>query len=305
MRTGKNTNAKKALGVSLLVVAAVVTGFALKSMVARAGNPAAAQQGRRETTKLGLPRGRADYRVYTVRKRAKPEGGAADRPSSVTVRLNGLLPADYVNIRPSDESAVQASAGVLFTKTDETPRSAALLPESALDVSAGEVVFNRPEHLAGSVVVDVQLPRGTQTQVSADRNVLLNSALEEAVSVSGGKVGRGGAGAVEALAQAVAPEGLKGKSLDLSVRRLEESDKYFVPFSSLQVTRKVEFDASLPQNRAALEINEEGRVVKVTTFDKNHSPGVEEALKQWEFAPFSVEGRAVPVLTIVSPASAR
>jgi hypothetical protein len=65
------------------------------------------------------------------------------------------------------------------------------------------------------------------------------------------------------------------------------------------VRKRVAVDLSSSHIRAGVDIDKEGKVVKVNPF--NEDPAVlEKALMQWEFAPFIVDGRPVAVMTMIS-----
>jgi hypothetical protein len=290
MNDRKTLSARSVLISLTLIVAATPVGYALKGNFPNALNGALVRLG----VSKAVSQAETAFKVEKVTKKAKID--KADAAPSVTIRLNGLNPTDYVNLRPSDKPQVEASAGALVPKSE----SKAGLPESALNVTANEVTFTRPPSITETIVLDVELPSGTQTQAVVDGSVVLNGLLQAPLSIRGKDVRQGESTFAAALVRTRVPNEFRGSADDKSDRRLAD-DKLFVHISKLRVLKTVPVDTASPLNRASLEINEEGKVVKVTLLSKNHDPGLENALLQWEFAPYMVDGHPVPILTVISP----
>ncbi|HLL72147.1 MAG TPA: hypothetical protein VK363_11970 [Pyrinomonadaceae bacterium] len=297
MNMKKNSSVKKALGMMVLVAVAMTTGVALKHAAALTGKSLTGQQA--DISKSDLPRNKSVYKLNKLNRKVKLNM-AGDSVPSVALHLNGLQPTDYVNIRPTDKSEIEVTAGILELKSDDAAKEEKRLPESSLEVTADAVNFARPSTTVGVVVIDVGLPSGSQTSAFVDGEMVLQANLQEAASIKGRAVGRGTQNMADALIRAVMPAALQGKSANKDAIKLEYSDKYFVPFAKLQVLRKVAVDLSSPQTRAGIEINKEGKVVKVTPFNQDSAAGLEKALKQWEFAPYLVDGQPVAVTTVIS-----
>ncbi|MBD0327174.1 MAG: hypothetical protein ICV68_12130, partial [Pyrinomonadaceae bacterium] len=285
MMNERTTNpAAKALLFALIVTAVTSTAFAF-SKLARTVKTA---QGQPEVTKADM-QGKGKFKVGEVSKKAKID--KADAAHFVTISLNGLRPTDYVNLRPSDKPQVEVTAGAMVEES--TPKGG--LPESAFEVAADKVTFTRPQEVGGTVVLDIQLPAGVHVQAVADGSVILNRALQEPLSIQGQQVRPGEANFASAVLRAGMPAGLRGAPFDKGDRWLPASGLLFVHFSKLQVIKSVPVNTDSPLNRAALEINEQGKVVKVTPLAKNSDAELESALRQWEFAPYLVDGRPTPV----------
>lgn len=288
----------------LLSVRSILIGLALIALATPAGYalrgnfPSALK---RALVQMGVSKVEAQtdsgFKVAKLTKKAKTD--KADATLSVTIRLNGLRPTDFVNLRASKKTWIEVTAGSMVSKSE----SKGGLPDSALDVTATEVTFTRPQSVSETIVLDIELPEGTQTQAVVDGNVVLNGSLQEPLSIQGQEVRKGEATFAAALVRTQMPEGFRGLSVDKNDRRMPGDDKLFVHFSKLKVLKTVAVDTDSPLNRAALEINEEGKVVKVVPLSKNHDPDLESALLQWEFAPYIVDGHPAPILTVLSPAS--
>ncbi|MDQ1522387.1 MAG: hypothetical protein QOE47_311 [Pyrinomonadaceae bacterium] len=254
-----------------------------------------------EISKSDLPRNKSAYKVHKFSKQVKLDRAAGEASPFITLRLDGLQPTDYVNLRPTGKSEIEVTAGLMVQKS-EKPQTEATedkrLPESSLEVTTDTIAFTRPQ-VAGVVVLDVELPSGSQTSAILDGEVILNAALREPISIKGREVGQGAKNTATAVLQSVLPPGLRGKSVPTTATKIAYSDKYFVPFSQLQVRKQVAVDLSSPQVRAGVDINEQGKVVKVTPFNED-SAVLEKALMQWEFAPFIVDGQPVAVTTVIS-----
>jgi hypothetical protein len=289
-RTAKS--ARRALLFALIVAAVTSTAVAFNKL-AHTVKTAWGQSGVSKEELKGGPK----LKVDGLSKKAKLD--RADASHSVTISLNGLRPTDYVNIRPSGKAEVEATAGALA----EESKSKVGLPESSLEVTADGVVFTRPQTVGEAVVLDIQLPAGARAQAALDGSVILDGALQEPVSIQGREVRPGEANFAAALVRAAMPAGFKGAAFDRGDRWLPGSGMLFVHFSKLRVTKSVAGNTDGPQNRAALEIDEQGKVVKVTPLGNRHDPELESVLKQWEFAPYVVDGRPVPVATVLSPTS--
>lgn len=291
---------KKAVAMSVLVLLALTTGFALNraAVVTRRALGAPQQV---EISKSDLPRNKSGYKMHSISKKVKlkiADGGASP---FVTLRLEGLQPTDYVNIRPTGKSEIEVTAGLMVAKPEKADNAASegkRLPESSLEVTADTIAFTRPQ-MAGVVVLDVELPSGSQTSAIVDGEVVLNDALREPISIKGREVGQGARNTADAVLQSILPPALRGQSVPTSASKIAYSDKYFVPFSLLQVRKRVALESGSPLTRASIDIDKEGKVVKVTPFNED-SAVLEKALMQWEFAPFNVDGQPVAVMTVIS-----
>jgi hypothetical protein len=291
---------KKAVAISVLVLAALTTGFALNRVAAVTGRALSAPQ-QVEISKSDLPRNKSGYKMRSISKKVKLERAAAGASPFVTLRLNDLQPTDYVNIRPTEKSEIEVTAGLMLPKpekADDAAKEEKRLPESSLEVTTDAISFTRPQ-LAGVVVLDVALPSGTQTSAIIDGEVILNAALQEPVSIKGREVRQGAQDTATAVLQSVLPPAMRGQSVPTTATKLPYSGRYFVPFSLLQVRKRVAVDPGSPRIRAGVDIDKEGKVIKVTPYNED-SAFLEKALMQWEFAPYIVDGQPVAVMTVIS-----
>jgi hypothetical protein len=282
----------------------LTTGFALNRAAAVTGRARTAPQ-QTEISKSDLPRNKSGYKMHKISKKVKLDRAAAGASPFVTLRLNNLEPTDYVNIRPTEKSEIEVTAGLMVRKPEKTDDAATQekrLPESSLEVTADAVAFTRPQ-MSGVVVLDVALPSGTQTSAVFDGEVILNAALREPVSIKGREVRQGAQDTSAAVLQSVLPPAMRGQSVPTTATRLPYSGKYFVPFSLLQVRRRVAVDLSSRRIHAGVDIDKEGKVVKVSPFndvDEDSAAVLEKTLKQWEFDPYVVDGQPVAVTTLIS-----
>ena len=300
----KDNLAKKAVVISVLVLAALTTGFALNRVAAVTGR--APQQV--EISKSDLPRNKSGYKMRKINKQVKltrADGGASP---FVTLRLNNLEPTDHVNIRPTDKSEIDVTAGLMLPKPDKADDASTeekRLPESSLNVTTDAISFTRPQ-MAGVVVLDVALPSGSQTSVIIDGEVILNAAaLREAVSIKGKgrEVRQGAEDTATAVLQSILPPAMRGQSAPTGATKLAYGDRYFVPLSLLQVRKRVAVDLSSRRIHAGIDIDKEGKVIEVKPFndvDEDTAAALTKTLMQWEFAPFIVDGQPVAVMTVIS-----
>ncbi len=255
-----------------------------------------------EISKSDLPRNKSAFKMHSISKQVKLERAAGGATPFVTLRLDGLQPADYINIRPTEKSEIEVTAGLLVQKPEKTDNAATeekRLPESSLEVTTDTIAFTRPQ-MTGDVVLDVTLPSGSQTSAILDGEVVLNAAaLQEPVSIKGHEVTRGANDTATAVLQSVLPPALRGQSVPTGATKFAYSDGYFVPFSLLQVRKRVAVDLSSRRISASIDIDKEGKVIKVNPLNED-SAFLEKALMQWEFAPFIVDGRPVAVTTVFS-----
>ncbi|HEX8130116.1 MAG TPA: hypothetical protein VF527_13520 [Pyrinomonadaceae bacterium] len=296
----KDNLPKKAITMSILVLAALTMGFALNRAVAVTGSARIAAQ-QAEISKADLPRNKSGYKMHSVSKRVKLERAAGGASPFVTLRLDALQPTDYVNIRPTEKSEIEVTAGLMVQKPEKTDNAATeekRLPESSLEVTTDAIAFTRPQ-MAGVVVLDVALPSGSQTSAIFDGEVILNAVLREPVSIKGREVRQGAKDTSTAVLQSVLPPAMRGQSVPTTATKLPYSGRYFVPFSLLQVRKRVAVDPGSPRIRAGVDIDKEGKVIKVTPYNED-SAFLEKALMQWEFAPFIVDGQPVAVMTVIS-----
>jgi hypothetical protein len=301
----KANSPKRAVVMSVLVLAALTTGFALNRAAAVTGRARTAPQ-QAEISKSDLLRHKSGYKMHTISRKVKLDRAAGGASPFVTLRLNELQPTDHVNIRPTEKSEIEVTAGLMLPKpekADDAAKEEKRLPESSLEVTTDAIAFTRPE-MPGVAVLDVALPSGTQTSAIFDGEVVLNAAaLREPVSIKGREVRQGAQDTATAVLQSVLPPAMRGQSVPTGATKLPYSGRYFVPFSLLQVRKRVAVDLSSRRIRAGIDIDKEGKVVEVKPFndiDEESAAALEKALMQWEFAPYIVDGQPVAVMTVFS-----
>lgn len=286
---------KKKLLIFALVLGLAFTAFVIGGTVAHALRMMTSGQ-----AKVSKPDPKRDgtYRLKTVSKKARVN--SLPSRAHVTIHLLRLSPADLVNIRPVAGAEIKVAAGLMRRKDAESPHAEDSLPESAMNVSASEIVFSRPASAEGDVILDVQLPRGASVRVLTDGDEVAFLSLHEPAAIRDGKVEPGAPSLAAAMIQSAMSRDLAGIPPLRDEQSLGSGGARFVPFEKLQVLKTVDVDLGHPRNRATLEINADGEVVRVITAGgKRANPGVEESLKQWRFAPYLVDGQPVPVVTVV------
>jgi hypothetical protein len=227
----------------------------------------------------------------------------------IAIRLYNLQPADFVNIRPKG-TRLAASAGAL-TKTLQTPaiepsyRSFPIeaitpgpaLPESSLEVKPAEVTFTRPSLSSDVVFLDLEVPTGARIEVIADGELVLRASPRRPLSFRNREWGEGALGIPGTTVRAAMA--LARKNI-LSVRPVYDrsSGSYYVPFSNLRVVKKGPVIGEPGRSIVVvLQIDETGRVVKVTPLTDSPPVNLEKIMRDWQFAPYEIDGRAVSVTT--------
>jgi hypothetical protein len=175
--------------------------------------------------------------------------------------------------------------------------SYAPLPEDALEVHGAEIVFRRPLALRGVVFLDVSMPEGARVQWVVNGRAILDASVSEPLSFSGGRLGIGSRTVAETAVRAVFRDWMEDGVAPLS------EGEYVVSWRRLTVRRKVELGITAGEvRRVILGIDEAGRVVRALAFtdDGRRDAEVEARVRQWEFEPFLIDGRAVRIVTMLT-----
>lgn len=178
------------------------------------------------------------------------------------------------------------------------PLSYAHLPEETLEVRGAEIVFRRPLALRGVVFLDVSVPEGARVQWMVNGRAILDASVSEPLSFSGGQLGIGSRTVAETAMRAVFRDWMEDEVIPLS-----EPGEYAVSWRRLVVRKKVELGIKAGEvRRVILGIDETGRVVRALAFtdDGRRDAEVEARVRQWEFEPFLIDGRAVRVVTMLT-----
>lgn len=176
--------------------------------------------------------------------------------------------------------------------------SYAPLPEDALEVHGAEIVFRRPLALRGVVFLDISVPEGARVQWMVNGRAILDASVSEPLSFSGGRLGIGSRTVAETAVRAVFRDWMEDEVIPLS-----EPGEYAVSWRRLVVRKKVELGITAREvRRVILGIDEAGRVVRTLVFtdDGRRDAEVEARVRQWEFEPFLIDGRAVRVVTMLT-----
>src|SRR6266404_7369666 len=132
------------------------------------------------------------------------KSSANTRPE-IIIRLYGLQPADLVNIRPKAAS-LSVSAGTLVRSTrlhERTPYEripyeavspGSPLPDAALEVTSGQVIFFRPTASDNIVFLDIEIPLRARVRVLQDDELVLKASLTEPLALRDREWGEGALG---------------------------------------------------------------------------------------------------------------
>ncbi len=245
---------------------------------------------------------------------------ASDKQPSIMIRVYGLQPSDIVNIRPRG-TRLAASAGSLIKTLSQSERSTdnslsqyakvpyesftpgPQLPESTLEVTSRMVTFLRPTLLDRVIFLDIEVPANAWLQLQVDEEVILNARLRQPLSFHNKEMGEGSQGISGTVMRAAMS--LIGQA-HFSEQSAYDRSKgaYAVPFSKLEIVKKTPINLSRSQSTIVmLQIDERGRVVMVTPMTDMPVGNLENTMKDWRFAPYEVNGQAVPVTTIVKISS--
>lgn len=217
---------------------------------------------------------------------------------SITIRLDHLQAEDMVNILPKGRGRIACTAA---TFTPGNPEGQTFLDKvkpgttpssNSLSVDQSNVNFVRPtskKSLEDTAILNIQVPEQAKISVLLDGNLVLNSAVERPLSIRNGTVSNGFSNTMETLFAAARPSTPFKQLLP---------DQIAVLDSKLQVLKRVPLRGTPGTVIVELEINEVGRVFKVRKISGPTVENLVETLHQWEFAPFIVNGKAVPVITI-------
>lgn len=227
---------------------------------------------------------------------------------TTVIRVTGMQNTDMLNIRPIKE--LNASASVINIIDSELtfedgkkmslPQNGQAVSESALVVTEGEIIFNRP-NITGKILIDVELPDSAEIQVYFNESpVLRNSSLYSPVSVRGGKVKSGYEFTGKALNRVMFPDIIEHDSKPKDkIVKVEGENLVFVPFSKLQVKSSMELPENSSRARIILEINEQGIVERAVATGVSNAQEIEQIMKQWQFVPFTHDGTPVKVKTFL------
>jgi hypothetical protein len=283
-------------GLAVLISATSVAGLALKRVFAQKNN-------------------RSRVEVNWLRKSLTPEKGQTTGFTSLTIRLNALRSGDKVNVRPEHGNEPEIAVCVIPQLSRQAMAVSEPMPEDTLQTNQakssfallGEITFSRPKDIDRPVFVDIKVPADVSVKLLADDEVMMSSQVREPTAVqvteTAKAVGPGTANPTALLMQTmltgVLAEKDKNAPLSNTTQPIGNTGKYFVPFEQLQVQHMVAPQGDPAQMGARIEINENGEVVKVRPVSETPPIGFAEALKQWRFAPYIVEGRAVTVQTVI------
>lgn len=229
--------------------------------------------------------------------------------ATLVVQLNGFEAPDLLNIRPGEPGQIVVMAGALQGRgRASAPCPACLLAErfkpahplaaSALQVNADTVTFNRPPSANDLVFLDVQVPPESQVQVMVNSESVLKSSISQPLAYRDQKWVEGKINAAGTMLMATSP----GNTTNPAQQPVFDhtTGNYAVASSRLRVLESPSVGTISGKAVAViLHIDESGRVTKVVPLTGNPSPQLEEALKNWRFEPFTIDGKPVRVSTLI------
>ncbi len=228
--------------------------------------------------------------------------------SQVTIRLNGLQATDFVNIRPKVQDQVSVAAGTLIRTVHpgghiERPfqaiRPGTPLSESSLKTATNSIVFDRPVVLDQIVFLDIEVPHNAKVRIIVNGETTLKASLRQPLSFHNQEWGEGASSTAMTLTQAagLSPENTAQIDQPLYDRN---TGYYLVPSSKLSLVKKQLLKGEPGLSAVViLQIDESGRVVRVIPQTDAPILDLEETLMKWRFAPYTINGQAVPVKSML------
>jgi hypothetical protein len=233
---------------------------------------------------------------------------ASAAKARITIRLNGLQPADFINIRPGKQMV--GSAGAIAKGTQPVPGLDAQrtfqmdaltagdpLPDSSLEVTPDVITFTRP-FSDSTIFLDIEIPAQCSVRVVVDGKSVLRASLRRPLAFRNKEWGEGALGIPGTAMRAALPT-LGTNSAPLEPIYDRNTGSYIVPASRLSIRKRVPVNGASGQTIVVvLRIDAAGRVVKVSSLTDSAPPNLEEILSKWQFEPFIHNGVAVPVTAV-------
>ena len=217
----------------------------------------------------------------------------------LTIRIDGVQPNDMINLAPKEQTTAQVAAGIMVPAPGRVTTlgigSTAPLPDGALSVTPSEVRITRAANWTGNMFVHVDVPMQTQVTLVINDQPLLNARLSAPIAFWREAFHPGFSIAPETFVRATLP------NIDREERIRPEEEAYRVPPSKVQVLKRV-----LPSSDTAREIlvafrvDAQGRVFAAHVLTQDaQAAAYAEKFKEWVFAPYVVDGKPVPFLTVM------
>lgn len=233
----------------------------------------------------------------------KSSSGSAN--NDVSIVLTNWQGGDVLNIRQGDKDAVKVSAGSMLPAPDrlssmgDMMRRGEPLADSSLNVTADQVIFNRPAPSGNVVFLDIQLPPGRTARVTIDGDLKLKGSIPKPLLWRGGEWMEGSINIPTAMLRATNPRLEANSDPGPDNPILDSSTGYYaVRYSKLEATRRSAVQGS--GIVAVLYINESGRVEKVAPLTPNAPENVLTSIKGWTFSPYLINGGPARVMTVVT-----
>lgn len=245
-----------------------------------------------------------------IRKKAAVSQSALSwARQEVSVNITGLQPGDVINLRPSEEAEVAGAAGtVLSRRIGERfdPTAGGLLspggdlPQGSLGVTATQVVFSRPNSVEGNAFLDLKVPGTAQVVLRVDGIRVLSALLLKPVFFCDGEWSLGAEGVAATLLRAT---GLLRQPDSAAAEPAfnKNTGLYTVSNSKVRVARRTSLAGRSGLTALVLvNVDETGRVTKATPLTASGINNLSDALLQWRFMPYLVNGRAIPFEACIS-----
>lgn len=244
--------------------------------------------------------------VSLLRKNAQVENARKLAPR-LTIRLNRWQPNDVLNLRPQAGAQIAATAGSLreaYQPGVAAPlpdgltgliKPAAPLPDAALSVTAGTVIFNHPEPLENIIFLDIKIPEEATVEVFVNGEKQLQAALRQPLALQAERWGTGESDATRTMMRAA---GLASNTSQIFYN--SSQGRYVAPSARLHIITQTALKGAPGASAVVkVDIDENGRVVQVTSLTNSAIVNLQESLMKWRFAPFVLDGRPVPVTTVL------
>jgi hypothetical protein len=195
-----------------------------------------------------------------------------------------------------ETNIVEFSAATYFITGDPEKKSfsdlvsfGALPAETALTMGSNTINFVRAENLMGKLIVNVQVPPQTIVKMVINNKTIINSPVSQPLAWRNGAIGKGEINRLVALLKTVKP----------NIRELPPGTVN-VKFDQLKIRKQSE----LPLKEgvlilARLSINPGGRVTDAKILYGEAPEELQNSFYNWEFEPHIVDGKPVPVETLV------
>lgn len=168
------------------------------------------------------------------------------------------------------------------------------LPEQSVEVEGAQVTVQRPSAVSGIVFLDITVPEGIWVNLTVNGRSIFSAPVTLPLSLSQGKLGLGTNGVAQTMSRVQFPP-------MSDVIPHSTPGEYVVAFHRLKIRKRITPSVAPGENlRVFLMIDETGRVIRTFAFgaDGRRNTPAEAQIQEWEFEPFTLNGRPVRVYTV-------